>query len=89
MVRNVPMLIAQNVAQTCEGKEWVFDMLRMRLGESYRFIAVGDGIEEQTAAKKLGISFYPVTSSQDLVNLMHSLMKDNSLPPPPEPQLKK
>uniref|UniRef100_A0A672NDD9 Eyes absent homolog n=1 Tax=Sinocyclocheilus grahami TaxID=75366 RepID=A0A672NDD9_SINGR len=61
---------------TKTGKESCFERVTQRFGRRAVYVVVGDGVEEETVAKKKNMPFWRVTSRPDLEALSHALELD-------------
>ncbi|XP_073808948.1 eyes absent homolog 2 isoform X3 [Danio rerio] len=61
---------------TKTGKESCFERVTQRFGRRAVYVVVGDGIEEETVAKKKNMPFWRVTCRADLEALSHALELD-------------
>uniref|UniRef100_A0A8C4QHK0 Eyes absent homolog n=1 Tax=Eptatretus burgeri TaxID=7764 RepID=A0A8C4QHK0_EPTBU len=55
------------------GKESCFERITSRFGQKVVYVVVGDGSEEEQAAKKHSMPFWRVSSHSDLLALQHAL----------------
>ncbi|CAN8001723.1 unnamed protein product [Ixodes hexagonus] len=55
------------------GKESCFERIVARFGKKCTYVVVGDGKDEEAAAKQLGFPFWRVSSHSDLAALHHAL----------------
>uniref|UniRef100_A0A673J5Y4 Eyes absent homolog n=1 Tax=Sinocyclocheilus rhinocerous TaxID=307959 RepID=A0A673J5Y4_9TELE len=61
---------------TKTGKESCFERVTQRFGRRAVYVVVGDGVEEETVAKKKNMPFWRVTCRADLEALSHALELD-------------
>lgn len=55
------------------GKESCFERINSRYGKKCTYVVVGDGRDEETAAKQMNFPFWRVSSHSDLAALHHAL----------------
>ncbi|XP_064412160.1 eyes absent homolog 4 isoform X5 [Latimeria chalumnae] len=55
------------------GKESCFERIMQRFGRKVVYVVVGDGVEEEQAAKKHNMPFWRISSHSDLLALHHAL----------------
>ncbi|XP_013791862.1 eyes absent homolog 3-like, partial [Limulus polyphemus] len=55
------------------GKESCFERINSRYGRKCTYVVVGDGRDEETAAKQMNFPFWRVSSHSDLAALHHAL----------------
>uniref|UniRef100_UPI00358FCB6E eyes absent homolog 1-like n=1 Tax=Myxine glutinosa TaxID=7769 RepID=UPI00358FCB6E len=60
-------------ASKTAGKESCFERITSRFGQKVVYVVVGDGSEEEQAAKKHSMPFWRVSSHSDLLALQHAL----------------
>jgi len=58
------------------GKDVVFDRIQQKYGKKTTFVAIGDGPDEESAAKRLTIPFWRISQHSDLRNLHHALIQE-------------
>ncbi|KAG7261976.1 hypothetical protein CRUP_001209 [Coryphaenoides rupestris] len=61
---------------TKTGKESCFERVSQRFGRRAVYVVVGDGVEEETVAKKKNMPFWRVSCRADLEALSHALELD-------------
>ncbi|KAG9353381.1 hypothetical protein JZ751_017976 [Albula glossodonta] len=61
---------------TKTGKESCFERVTQRFGRRAVYVVVGDGVEEETVAKKKNMPFWRVSCRADLEALSHALELD-------------
>ncbi|ELK02370.1 Eyes absent like protein 1 [Pteropus alecto] len=55
------------------GKESCFERIIQRFGRKVVYVVIGDGVEEEQAAKKHAMPFWRISSHSDLMALHHAL----------------
>lgn len=55
------------------GKESCFERISQRFGRKCTYVVIGDGRDEEAAAKQMNWPFWRTTSHSDLLALHHAL----------------
>lgn len=55
------------------GHENVFDKIVQKYGKNCTYVVVGDGVPEESAAKRFGMPFWRITNLTDLRNLHRAM----------------
>lgn len=58
------------------GKETCFERIVTRFGRKCSYVAVGDGQDEETAAKALNIPFWRISGHNDAIKMYEALSMD-------------
>ena len=58
------------------GKESCFERVSSRFGKNATYVCIGDGRDEESAAKLHGMPFWPIACHGDLLALEEAVFKD-------------
>ena len=69
-----PYFPIENIYSSAKvGYENVFEKLMQKYGKNCTFVVIGDGRDEESAARKLQMPFWRISCRQDLENLCRAL----------------